>query len=73
MTSTKTFKVPNIGCDGCVRTITQELSGQPGVSKVVGDVDSKLVTVEWDQPMTWEQITAVLKQIDYAPETPLMP
>jgi len=73
MTDTKTFKVPNIGCDGCVRTIALELNNQPGISKVVGEVDSQLVTVEWEQPMTWEQIVTVLKSIDYAPETPLMP
>lgn len=69
----KTFKVPAIGCDGCVRTITSELSGQPGIHSVRADVDSKLVTVEWDSPATWDSITAALTEIEYPPEKALMP
>lgn len=69
----KTFKVPNIGCDGCVRTITSELSAQPGVQSVKADVGSQLVTVQWDAPATWDSITATLTEIDYPPEKALMP
>lgn len=69
----KTFKVPNIGCDGCVRTITTELSAQPGVKSVKGVVATKLVTVEWDNPASWDSITAVLTELDYPPEKALMP
>lgn len=65
----KTFIVPNIGCDGCVRTIVNELRDQPGVAKVSGDVASKTVSIEWDTPMTWDQIAHALVEIDYAPET----
>ncbi|MDZ4767348.1 MAG: heavy-metal-associated domain-containing protein [Chloroflexota bacterium] len=64
---TKTFSVPNIGCDGCVRTIVNELSQQPGVVTVAGDKDSKIVTVQWDAPATWAGIQATLTEIDYAP------
>ncbi|MCB9452701.1 MAG: heavy-metal-associated domain-containing protein [Anaerolineaceae bacterium] len=63
----KTFQVPNIGCNGCVRTIQNEVSELAGVAKVVGVVDTKMVTVEWDTPATWEQIVSTLKEIDYAP------
>lgn len=69
----KTFRVPNIGCDGCVRTIVNELNAQAGVTKAQGDVASKTVTVEWNEPLTWDQIEAALKAIDYAPEAALMP
>ena len=65
----KTFKVPNIGCDGCVNAIKGELSEVDGVKRVDGVVDTKQVTVEYDAPATWEQITAALTEIDYAPET----
>lgn len=63
----KTFLVPNIGCNGCVSTIQNEVSELAGVKKVEGVVDTKTVTVEWDSPATWEQILATLTEIDYAP------
>ena len=65
----KTFKVPNIGCDGCVNTVKGELSDLEGVKTVVGAVDTKMVTVEYDAPASWEKIVSTLKEIDYAPET----
>ena len=72
MTS-KTFTVPNIGCDGCIRTIKHELSEVAGVKHVAADVTSKVVTVQWDAPATWAEITAKLAEIDYAADEPLMP
>lgn len=69
----KTFQVPNIGCDGCVRTIRNELTGIPGVRQVDGDVPSKTVTLEYDAPATWDAIQAKLVEIDYAPAAPMMP
>lgn len=63
----KTFQVPAIGCDGCVRTIKNELSEIPGVKAVDGAVDSKTVTVEWDTPATWQKISDTLVEINYAP------
>lgn len=63
----KTFQVPNIGCDGCVKTIKNEVSEIDGVTKVDAAVDSKTVTVEWDAPATWTQILDLLNEIEYAP------
>ena len=63
----KTFQVPNIGCDGCVRTIQTELSTLAGVARVEGAAATKTVTVEWDLPTNWEQIVKTLKEIDYPP------
>jgi copper chaperone CopZ len=64
----KTFKVPNIGCNGCVSTIVSELKTLDGVKQVEGSVDTKQVTVTWDSPATWEQIVSTLTEIEYAPE-----
>ncbi len=64
----KTFKVPSIGCAGCVRTIQNEIGALPGVMRVVGEVESKQVTVEWQSPASWEDIEAKLVEIEYAPE-----
>lgn len=63
----KTVKVPNIGCNGCVNSIKNELSELPGVVKVEGQVETKTITVEWQNPATWEKIVTVMKDIDYAP------
>jgi copper chaperone CopZ len=63
----KTFEVPNIGCDGCVRTIKNELGSIAGVKQVEGEVATRIVTVEWDDPANWQQIVTALKEIDYAP------
>jgi copper chaperone CopZ len=69
----KTFRVPNIGCDGCVRTIVNELGQVEGIRKVEGDVNSKTVKVEWVAPATWSKIEETLEGIDYPPEKALMP
>jgi copper chaperone len=63
----KTFQVPNIGCDGCVNTIKNEVSQITGVKQVEADVKTKVVTVEWDTPASWQGIESKLVEIDYAP------
>lgn len=68
MKEIKTFRVPNIGCDGCVRTIQNEVATISGVTKVVADLDTKTVVVEWEPPADWQQIENKLVEIDYAPE-----
>lgn len=63
----KTFQVPNIGCDGCVRTIKNELIDMDGVKAVEGVTDTKTVTVEWDDPASWDKIVSLLNEIEYPP------
>lgn len=65
---TKTFVVPNIGCDGCVRTIQSELTEIAGVQKVDGDTSTRVVTVAWDSPASWQAIESKLTEIEYPPE-----
>ena len=65
--SEKTFQVPSIGCDGCVRTIKNEVSQLSGVKRVDADVKTKVVTVEWDSPASWDQIEHKLVEIEYPP------
>ena len=65
--TTKTFTVPNISCGHCTHTIQMELSDLAGVKSVAADEATKQVTVDWEEPATWETIQAVLKEIDYAP------
>ena len=63
----KTVQIPNIGCNGCVNTIKNEIGALAGVQRVTGDVASKMVTVEWNPPATWQGIVDKLTEIDYAP------
>jgi copper ion binding protein len=63
----KTFTVPNISCGHCVHTVQMEVGDIPGVKSVKAEQDSKQVVVQWDEPATWEQIEALLVEINYAP------
>jgi len=64
---TKTFVVPGIGCDGCVRTVESEVAEVDGVSTVKAELDSKQVTVAWNVPANWDAIKAKLVEIEYPP------
>ncbi len=64
----KTFKVPNIGCGGCVSAIQGELGELEGVKSVSASADTKMVTVEWDDPVNWDVIVNTLAEIEYPPE-----
>ncbi len=63
----KTFVVPNIGCDGCVRSIKNAVSDLEGVTFVSGDKDTKQITLKWEAPANWNQIVATLEEIEYPP------
>jgi len=64
---TKTVKVPNIGCDGCVKAIQTEVSEVAGVVKVDGNPDTQMVTIKWENPADWNAIKSKMAEIDYAP------
>ncbi|MGH2538616.1 MAG: heavy-metal-associated domain-containing protein [Candidatus Promineifilaceae bacterium] len=63
----KTFSVPAIHCGHCTHTIEMEVGDIPGVERVTADMDSRRVTVEWNEPASWEQIAATLREINYPP------
>jgi len=65
--TTKTFTVPNISCSHCTHTIEMEVGDIEGVSSVQADEATKQVTVAWDAPASWEEIQALLVEIEYAP------
>ena len=62
---TRTVRVPNVSCQHCVHTIRMELGDLPGVVSVDVEVPTKLVTVTWKSPATWEQVTQLLAEIGY--------
>jgi len=65
--TTKTFVVPNISCGHCTHTIEMEVGEMAGVQSVKADQESKEVTVAWDNPASWEEIKALLQEINYPP------
>lgn len=66
--NSKTFNVPNISCGHCTHTIEMELGDLAGVTSVTAVEATKQVTVEWQDPANWEQIQALLQEINYPPE-----
>ncbi len=63
----KTFKVLNMTCNGCVNTVRGELENIPGVEVLDINKPAQLVTVQWNQPASWETIYQALIAIEYAP------
>jgi copper chaperone CopZ len=61
----KTFSIANISCGHCVMTIKNELNELDGVKSVEGNPEAKSIDVEWDAPITEDQIIETLKEINY--------
>jgi hypothetical protein len=45
-----------------------ELSDLAGVTDVNAEQESKQVTVTWEDPATWDEIQALLVEINYPPQ-----
>lgn len=61
----KTFKVPDVSCDHCVKAIKDELFKINGVETIDVDISSKLVTVVHDDRVTDEQLVAGIDEAGY--------
>ncbi len=64
----QTLKINNIGCNGCVNTIKNELAGLTGVTFIQGSVPEKTITVDVDGPATLQTIMGKLVEIEYPAE-----
>lgn len=62
---TVTYLIPNISCKHCTHTVGMELSEIEGVSKVDADVQTQLVTIEYDLPATEAILKETLAEINY--------
>jgi hypothetical protein len=50
-------------------TVEREVGEVEGVTSVTAAEATKMVTVEWNEPpASWENIQALLKEINYPPE-----
>jgi copper chaperone CopZ len=64
---TLSYKIPNISCGHCIKTIQNELSEISGVHSVEGDPQTKEIKVSFSSPASSERILEVLKEINYLP------
>ncbi len=64
---TKTVQAPAIHCGQCTMTIQREVGELAGVTSVKADPNTKMVTVSWNAPATWEQIKGLMTEIGYPP------
>ena len=69
----KTVLIPAISCGHCVQTVQNEVAELNGVVRVQADEASTQATIEWSAPATWEQIKALLAEINYPAQDLVMP
>lgn len=68
MTKTTTVKTPDITCGGCAGSIKNALGKMEGVKNVEVDVNTKMVSIEYDEQIAREQIEAKLEDIGFPVE-----
>ncbi|KHD09821.1 hypothetical protein PN36_17910 [Candidatus Thiomargarita nelsonii] len=67
--ASKIVKIPNISCGHCTNTIERDLSDLEGVTFVKADKDSKMLSVDWNEPpATWAVIADLLSEIGFPAE-----
>jgi copper ion binding protein len=66
--TTLTVKVPNISCAHCLHTIKTEVGELSGVKTVEASLETKRVTIGYDDTITQDKIEARLAEIDYPVE-----
>ena len=62
---TQTFRIDNISCGHCIHTVKTELSDLEGVQDVSASLESKEVTVQYDEPASEAAIRSLLAEINY--------
>ena len=59
------YNVPNISCGHCVATIQREVEEVAGVDSVSADVETKQVTVAYEDEAVPARVEELLKEIGY--------
>lgn len=63
--STQTFTVTGMTCGHCVDSVTEEISEIKGVTAVVVELESGLVTVEAESEIDRELVVAAVTEAGY--------
>lgn len=62
---TKTYSIPNISCNHCVKTINTTIQALDGVDYAEADLATKSLTVDFDSPASDELIRETLASVNY--------
>ena len=66
---TSRFLVPDMHCASCPKIIKMNLEEVPGVTDVIADLDTKIVTVTFDTSQTnLQALASVITASGYTPE-----
>ena len=64
--TTITVKAPDISCGNCVAHVEKDIRALEGVSAVKAEVDSKLVTITYDEArLSRDQIAEAMDEAGY--------
>ncbi|MCB9109646.1 MAG: heavy-metal-associated domain-containing protein [Anaerolineales bacterium] len=66
--TTVTYTVPAISCGHCTHTIETEVGEMQGIQSVKAEIDTKKVTITFDEPANEDKIKALLAEINYPAE-----
>jgi len=64
---TRTFQVPQIMEEAELGEVRQAIKSVAGAHLITADFRTRLVTVEWDEPTTWEQIEEAVLGAGFTP------
>lgn len=63
-----TIKIKGMGCQNCVKAVTEELSALDGISKVNVSLENACAEVEYDESkVTTDKMLAAIKELEYEP------
>ena len=62
-----TYTIPSISCGHCKMTIEREVAVIDGVTSVEVDVGTKQAVIDFELPVTEEQISSMLVEIGFGP------
>jgi len=62
------YKVPDMNCQHCARTISSAVSGLPGIRGVDANPDSKLLTLDADDGIDKDVIRKAIEEAGFHPE-----
>ena len=63
----KTFTIPNISCEHCLKSIDRELKYVDGVDYIDGNVEAKTVLVEYSDDAALDRARSALAEANYPP------
>ena len=63
-----TIKIKGMGCQNCVKAVTEELSSLDGVSKVNVSLENACAEVEYDESkVSTDKMLDTIKELEYEP------